>query len=401
MNSTDISVKCRWRDSLDRISVADWEKIFGSRAIRSYNLFLSMQQAGFPEVSFYYLEIFSDTEVLSILPCFTYCLDLLDILEAAKMKGLAGRIRKVLPGFLKMRTFVTGSYMATCESFVEIRGNISAADKKEVKVIIERELKKKAGETKASITIVKDIRESQMEKAKDLLPEDFHFFDFFPTTVIPVGGECSPYPVVLKKKNRKRCKKYRALFQSSFEWEVVRDFEPHTELFGKLYLNVLNKAKNRFEVLNASFFSKLNAYLPDNSFLLVARDKATGQVRLMEVVLEEEDRLLPLYLGIEYSTDDTKVLYLNAIFRTVEEAEKRKKAFVEFGQTSYYPKVMSGAMAENIYYGFHSNKRLVRYVIRHFFKGLFQPVPVPEPVYLAGMETYIRTKLMEYGIRLR
>jgi hypothetical protein len=281
MNSTDISVKCRWRDSLDRISVTDWEKIFGSRAIRSYNLFLSMQQAGFQDVRFYYLEIFSDTEVLSILPCFTYSLDLLDILEAAKIKVLAGWIRKVLPGFLKMRTFVTGSYMATCESFVEIRGKISAADEEEVKTIIERELKRKTWETKTSIIIVKDIRESQIEKARDLLPEDFRFFDFFPTTVISVGGNCSPYPVALKKKNRKRCKKYRDLFQSSFEWEVVTDFERHTKLFEKLYFNVLNKAKNKFEVLNASFFSKLNAYLPDNSFLLVARDKATGQVRLI------------------------------------------------------------------------------------------------------------------------
>lgn len=46
--------------------------------------------------------------------------------------------------------------------------------------------------------------------------------------------------------------------------------------------------------------------------------------------------------------DDTKVLYLNTIFRTVEEAEIRGKDLLDFGQTSYYPKVMSGAFHGHI-----------------------------------------------------
>ena len=34
----------------------------------------------------------------------------------------------------------------------------------------------------------------------------------------------------------------------------------------------------------------------------------------------------------------------------VEEAEIRHKDYVDLGQTSYYPKVLSGAFVEDIYY---------------------------------------------------
>lgn len=85
----------------------------------------------------------------------------------------------------------------------------------------------------------------------------------------------------------------------------------------------------------------------------------------MELVFEDEEKLIPLYLGIKYKADDTKVLYLNTIFRTVKEAERKNKAYVDLGQTSYYPKVMSGALVENIYYGFWAKGSLMRFLIKN------------------------------------
>lgn len=99
-------------------------------------------------------------------------------------------------------------------------------------------------------------------------------------------------------------------------------------------------------------------------------------------MLEERDRLLPLYLGINYKNDDTKVLYLNAIFKTVEEAERRDKKLVDFGQTSYYPKVMSGALVENIYYGFWSDNFFMKKIIQNIFPKMFNAPHILENVYL-------------------
>ena len=100
--------------------------------------------------------------------------------------------------------------------------------------------------------------------------------------------------------------------------------------------------------------------------LLIARNKA-GNIKLIELVVEDAEKLLPLYLGIDYDGQDTKTLYLNAIFRTVEEAENRNKKFVEFGQTSYYPKVLSGALIEDVFYRFYSYHKAINMLIN---KGL-------------------------------
>ena len=54
---------------------------------------------------------------------------------------------------------------------------------------------------------------------------------------------------------------------------------------------------------------------------------------------------------------------------------------MEFGQTSYYPKVMSGTFVEDIYYGFSSNKRYIQFLIEHLFEKIFTPTSIPNNVY--------------------
>jgi hypothetical protein len=138
----------------------------------------------------------------------------------------------------------------------------------------------------------------------------------------------------------------------------------------------------------------------DRSFLLVARDKDSDEIRVMELVLEHEDKLIPLYLGIRYKDDDTKVLYMNTIFRTVKEAENRGKSFVDLGQTSYYPKTMSGALVENIYYGFWSGKPVIKWMIENLFDKVFNEPSVPAHVYLDDYAEAAHSVLEEKGFVL-
>lgn len=186
----------------------------------------------------------------------------------------------------------------------------------------------------------------------------------------------------------------------NFTWKIVVDFSgDYVREFTELYQNVLDKAENKFEFLNENFFSNVNTRFPENSFLLVAQSH-NGETRLMELVLEEEDKLIPLYLGIKYKADDTKVLYLNAIFRTVKEAEVRKKNYVDFGQTSYYPKVMSGALIENVYYGFWSDHYFLKWLIKNVFQKIFVPPAILGSVYLETYEDKAFQTLEDKGFSL-
>lgn len=371
----------QWHNSIEQIKRSDWETIFGNSIIKGYSFFLAMQKSQFAGVQFLYLEIFDHDQTVAIIPCFNYSLDIIDILADAKMKKVVIQVRKILPNFLKLQTFVVGSYAATCEQFIGMKKGLNEQDTETISDVINKQLKEKYQKSKASLLFIKDVREREIRNVKKILSDSFLFFSAFPTTVIPVGYNCSPYPVALKKKNRKRYRMFKDSFQADFKWEIITDFEEYTKLLERLYFNVLQLAKNKFEVLNESFFININKYFPKDSFLLIAKDKK-DRIRLMEIVIEEEDRLLPLYVGIEYLKDDTKTLYLNTIFRTVEEAEYRGKDLIEFGQTSYYPKIMSGAFVENIHYGFYSSNVFMQFTIKHLFKKLFTPILIPSHVYL-------------------
>lgn len=385
MESKDLSndFSFKWLSSISEIPNSAWEKIFGKSIIKSQSFFQAIEHSEFAEVSYHYLQIYKHGTILSIVPCFCYELDFLNLTTSSTTQKLIKGIRTIYSGFFKVKAFVTGTYAASCEHFIEYAIDISQEDKILAAQLVNLQLKNKSKETGSKFIFIKDIRERSIDYVKEMLNDNFHFFVSFPTAAIPILPTCA-YPQALKKKNRKRYKKYTEKFDMDFAWEIVTDFSGYAHEFTELYQNVLDKAKNKFEFLNERFFSNINTRLPETSFLLVAKSH-NGETRLMELVLEEDDKLIPLYLGIQYKTDDTKVLYLNAIFRTVKEAEVRNKSFVDFGQTSYYPKVMSGALVENIYYGFWSDHYLLKWLINNVFQKIFLPPTVLESVYL---ETY-------------
>jgi len=371
----------QWCNSINEINKMDWEKIFGNSPIKAYDLFQVMELSHFPNVKYHYLLIRKHKVIISIIPCFCYHLDLLQLTTSCSFKVIIEKLRYLYPALLKLRTFVTGSYIATCEHFIESKYDLSQEEANIFIKILNQQLKKKYQDTNSQILLIKDVRERHIDNIKKMLDIDYNFFISFPTTVIPILQENLHYPQALKKKNRKRYKVFKEKFEKEFTWEIITDFENHVPLLTELYRNVLKKAKNKFEILNESFFRNLNKYFQDVCFILVARDR-NNKIRLIEIILEEKDRLVPLYLGIHYTNDDTKILYLNAIFRTVREAEIRRKELVDLGQTSYYPKIMSGAMVENVYYGFWSDNFLLKKMIHSLFPKVFTPPQVLTNVYL-------------------
>lgn len=390
---------CNWKASIHDIYEDDWKKIFGNSIIRGIQFFKAIQDSDFEEIEYQYLQIFEQGNIISIIPCFTYKLNLIDILAEKTSKYYINQIRKLFPNFGFYKLLVIGSYTATCEHFVEIIPKLNNEEKSNVIKIINTQLELKRDELKCKLIFVKDIRRKHVDYVRSILPFDYYFFNTFPTTLIPICNDF-PYPSALRKKNRKRYSKFVRLFDNSFDWEIVTDFSEYTLILYELYLNVLERAKNKFEVLNETFFKNLNSYFGEKSFLIIARDKQKD-IRLIEIILEEDDRLLPLYLGIKYLTDDTKVLYLNVIFKTIEIAQNKKNmSLVEFGQTSYYPKIMSGALVEELCYGFYSHNPIMKYIIKHFFKYIFTPTQIPGNVYLKAQIETIKSQLQQQGFEI-
>lgn len=387
-------ISYKWYNSLEQISPEDWRNIFGDTKIKSYELFVSMEKSKFDKVNLWYLYVSKNNDIQAIIPCFSYILDFGNILSNSKVKRMIYKVRKLYSNFLKLKVFVIGSYIATCEDFIGISANLDDSDYKEIINLIHTQLSLKAQVEKCWVNIVKDVRGSRLDYVKNIL-QHYSFHSTFPTTIIPLDNKL-PYPKTLKKKQRKRHRDYIAEFQHSFSWECISGFGTYVSLFERLYTNVLNKAKNKFEILDKVFFNQLNNMMGENIFLLIARDK-DGSAKLIELVMEDGEKLLPLYLGIDYDGQNTKTLYLNAIFRTIKEAENRNKKFVEFGQTSYYPKVLSGALVEDVFYGFYSYHKTINMLICKALSRIFLPIKIPQNVYQEQYKTLVLEKCKKGG----
>lgn len=392
----DLSIK--WNSTIDDISVVDWKLIFGEGAIKSTKFFSAMEKSNLVGVKCFYLQVHKHGTIAAIVPCFCYEINVLNIVTSSLVQKLIHIVRLLLPRFLIVKTFGIGTYAASCEHFIGINPCLSETDQQTLSLLLNRQLKTKSKELGSKFILIKDIRERNINSTRGIMDPDYSFFSSFPTTVIPILPNY-PYPSALKSKYKKRYKDYQAVFDEEFKWETCTNFDEYIGLFTELYKNVLSKADNKFEFLTADFFSNINLLFQNSSYLLIAKDK-NKKTRLMVLILEDEHSIIPLYLGIKYEEDDTRVLYINMLGKLVKEGEVRKKSFIDLGQTSYYPKVMSGALVENIYYGFWSDHWLFSWLIKKVFPKMFVPPKVHDNTYLSNCRSLAIGVLESFGFVL-
>lgn len=391
---------CIWYDTINSIPENVWNSIFSNNILKSYKFFKVMEESNIPNCTYSYLCIYREEIIVSIIPCFTYKLDLL-ILTPTFIKSIGGFFRKFYPNFLHAKIFGLGSIASTCEQHIGIASNLDDNDIKFIKEIIVEQVEHKSKELKCKLVFVKEVPESQLEFTKKLFSNDFYFYYSLPQCVIPIISNITPYPVGLKRKQIQRFVKLTRRFNEIYYWERVDDFTDYVDVFNKLYFETLIRSSNIFEVLNKDFFSNLNKTFNNQAFMLIAKNLA-GEIEAIGLVLEEEDSLIPLYLGINYdnTTENLKLLHANSIFRAIQEAEKSNKKFIKIGQTSYYPKVMSGALVENLYLGFYSYNRLLDFVIKTFFTKLFPKTPILDNTYKSEVKEMVIEACSKAGMHI-
>lgn len=369
--SYNMNLKCGWVESIEQISADDWENIFGTnKIVKSHAFSKAIEQACIPNFQIYYMLVKDESDIVAIVPCFIYSIEL-EILSGNILKGLVSRIRKVYAKFLRPKVLGLGSPVATCENHIGLASNLSKYQQKIIGDLIVNELLIFSEKAKTNVVIVKEIPESEISSFKDIFPAGFHFYESLPNSFLPVYDNFKPYPMALRKKYRQRF--YNAIKKSEqamVKWELIEDYSSFLSKIYELYANVYTKSRYKFEKLNVDFFANLNKFLPKNSFVLLATNPS-NVVIAVEVLLEEDECLIPLYLGLNYEYTENTQIYQNVIFRTLIEAQKRNKKYVIFGQTSYIPKSYSGCLFEKLYIAVYFKDNFFTIFLRLIFPYLF------------------------------
>lgn len=389
----------KWITEISDIAKSEWDSIYNNDVLNSYDFFKSMSLSDFENVTFSYLVIHDKKKILCIIPCFTYLLDIYHISSNDFIKKGIRSVRKLFSGFLKKKVFIVGSYVSTCEDHIGILERLPQYILVKIKDIVNREIKKRSRQERSSLTLIKEVSGEKIAEMKLFFDSDIYFFEEYPRTVIPVSDCLESHPAFLKKKHRKTYNKYVTQFESLYKWEVVENYEHLIPLFYELYKKVWKKSATKFEFLNEVYFNHLIKNIPAQTFCLIAKDYQ-GEIALIEILLEDKDKLIPFYLGIDYTGENSTLLYLNNIYRTVKEAEVRKKSIVELGQTAYYPKIMSGAFVEKMYLGFYSYNKFWRFLIKHIFKYVFTSIETYPNVYLEVYKNIAKEHCIAMGYKI-
>lgn len=322
-----------------------------------------MEQA-FPNIDYTYLCVRLNGEILTIIPCFTYELQL-DIVAPSLVQSVGKAIRQVYKNYLTVKVLVIGSYIATYENYISVNDKIL-----QYREDITCEVKKLAKIRRCKMVMIKEVPHIDLSKVNKLFP-DFTYVDSLPNSYIPISENFRPYPDMLRKKERQRYKRAKRDFdRNKLKFEIIDDYKELAEQAFLLYKDVLDKSKTKFECLNPDFFRTLNSNFSKDIYLLVIKDER-GDIKCVELIFECKDKLIPIYIGIDYSYKDVKCLYFNVINKSIEIAQDKNLKSVVLGQNSYTPKVRSGALISRGFLGYYSNSWLLSFLIRHAFKYIF------------------------------
>ena len=75
-----------WCATIDDITPENWEKIYGLDVIKSREFMKANEVAEFEDVEFHYLQVFRDADIIAIVPCFCYGMDIMNIASQARQR---------------------------------------------------------------------------------------------------------------------------------------------------------------------------------------------------------------------------------------------------------------------------------------------------------------------------
>jgi predicted N-acyltransferase len=110
-----------------------------------------------------------------------------------------------------------------------------------------------------------------------------------------------------------------------------------------LYSNVVARAQSTFRELTPAFFREFGAC--EQARLVTAREKSTGKLVGIELLLVGENGVQDLYTGVDYAYNERYNVYFNLMYPAIALACERGFAQVTTGQTSYAFKSRIGVEA--------------------------------------------------------
>ena len=162
---------------------------------------------------------------------------------------------------------------------------------------------------------------------------------------------------------------------AELEIKIESDFSALAVEAHALYENVLAKASNVLERLTPEFFAAIGHF--EQARLVTAREKSSGRLVGIELLLVGDTQVQDLYTGVDYALNDKHNIYFNLVYPGIEMACREGFKTLSTGQTSYAFKSRLGVKPYDLSIFVKHRKPLVHALIQRFQNVLCPVVEAP------------------------
>ncbi len=235
------------------------------------------------------------------------------------------------------------------------------------------------------VSLLKDFTAGEIPLFGPLIRYGYVPFETQPNMVLnvqPGWRNFGAYLTALSPRYRKAVRERRHAFESGgFTLERTRPTPIAAEL-AELYANVSARAVTRWVKLTPSFFRSVEDHMRDAFRLWVVRKDQ----RIVAFVCALHDRLphkgrnrlIGLFLGLDYSLNDEFKLYWNLLYKLVEEAIDEGFETLDLGRTALQAKAELGAQPEPLHCFIRHRNPSANALVRLLFDQLVEPARAPE-----------------------
>jgi hypothetical protein len=250
-------------------------------------------------------------------------------------------IGKIVPSVLCQRTLFVGSPILD-ESRV---GLVSHVNRRTAFLSLQVALEKKADELRAAMIVWKDFPESSFADLNWLSQQRRLFRVIsFPNTLVEFPSLCKEdYFAAMKGTWRRKLKAKlkRSRERVALDVEIVQRPGTKTldEIFG-LFWQTYEKSSSKFVRLNRKFFEVVAE--KQAALFIILREKLTGEIIAFMLCFDMGERLINMFIGMDYSRPKEWMLFFRLWEAVVDLALSRGFSAIVSGRSSYEAKIETG-----------------------------------------------------------
>lgn len=326
--------------SIREIEPDVWNSIVGrDRLICRHEYLLAIELSQINDCRYFYPVMWDDEGTLIAHSCFYFISTELDSFAKGLMKKAITGVRRVFPSFLILRSIECGTPVA-------LGSTVSVRDGHDGKVVLKRfadEAERLASELGVNVVLFRDFYDSDLAVSDVLQTVGYRRIYNLPAVRLRVRWiSFQAYLDDLKSSYRYTIRsRMNAFKKAGYSFRELRDYMGCTGELARLWKNTYNHATEyKREVLEEPFFRQVQENLRGRSSVLMV--EKSGLPVAFSILLDDDETLISLFSGLDYTCRKDSFLYFNLFYKTIELAIARKKKEIDLGITTLVPKVEIG-----------------------------------------------------------